>query len=115
MLSAELMTPSEFPPCAGLSNSASAMNPFGSSDSGCTVKLPNNSPPSLMSPSPSRSSASHESSDPAAVHDSLSAEPSPLMSKGTPSCAPVMRKPSPATSTSTGEGVRQAQVFVSQG
>lgn len=79
-------------------------NTFGSAEGDCAVKLPNNSPPLLMSPSPSPSSASYESSDPAAVHESLSAEPSLLMSKVTPPSAPVMRKPSPAKSASTGEG-----------
>src|SRR5205085_7223583 len=100
------ITPSPLPPCTGLSYSARARKPFFScpaGGSGCGVKLPNNSAPLLITPSPLRSSASHASSAPAAVHESLSALPSPSRSKLTPPAASVSAKPFPATSMRMGE------------
>src|SRR5205085_1308551 len=100
------MMPSPFPPFCGLSYSARARKPFFScpaGGSGWGVKLPNNSAPLLITPSPLRSSASHASSAPAAVHESLSALPSPSRSKLTPPAASVSAKPFPATSMRMGE------------
>src|SRR5260370_5010515 len=96
------ITPSPFPPFAGLSYSAKARNPFRSTPGGgggCAVRFPNNSVPLSMTPLPFRSSASHASSDPAAVQESFSFLPSLLKSKLTPLAAFVSANPSPATST----------------
>src|SRR5215217_7726338 len=67
-----------------------------------------------MEPLPSRSKASHASSEPAAVHERWSFTPSRLRSKVTPPAPPVSEKPSPAVSIKTGHHSPQTEMYEGQ-
>src|SRR2546423_4939712 len=106
------ITPSRFPPFAGLSYSARARNPFGPTPCGGRgwgVKFPNNSLPLSMAPLSLRSRTSQASSEPDAVHAKRSAPPLLSRSKLTPPAASVRAKPSPERSIITGEEVNEQQ------
>src|SRR5438093_8720071 len=87
ILSVLFIKPSPLPPLAGLSNSLRARNPFFSlpnGGGGCDVKLPNNSRPLSIVSFLFLSNASQASSEPGAVQDRCSVDPSPFKSKLTP-------------------------------
>src|ERR1044072_416905 len=101
-----LILPSEFPPKAAVSYCASARTPFISSPSGgggCEVTLPNNSRPLSIVPLLFLSSASHESSEPAAIQENCRGVPLPSRSNSTAFSALVMAKPFPKTSPPAGD------------
>src|SRR5262249_15754272 len=96
---------SPFPPFAGLSNSASARNPFFNFPAGgigCGVTLPNNSAPLSILPLPLRSNASQASTDPGAVHENRLLTPKLDKSNSTPPDASVKLNPLPAISIRIG-------------
>ena len=61
------------------------------------MKLPNISAPLSITPLPLRSSTSQASSEPGAVHESLSLMPLPSKSKFVPPPVPVKANPFPGT------------------
>lgn len=80
----------------------------------CGVKLPNNSVPLVITPSPLRSKASHASSVSGAVHDNRSLMPLLSRSKFTPLTVLVRSKPLPETSTRTGDGGQENMQLLSK-
>src|SRR5262249_51773792 len=78
------------------------------------VKLPNNSVPSSINPLRLRSSTSHASSLPAAVHERCSAVPSAFRSKSTPSERLLRLNPSPPGSITIGHSAAHVHVSSSK-